>query len=233
MGQAISDFHAGHPTEKLIVSSPLFDDDEMPVAHLFRSEADMSAIEKHALNLCRGRVLDVGAGAGCHSLALESRGMDVTSLEISALSVETMRQRGLHNVVCGDFFIHRFPHKFDTLLLLMNGLGICGTLHRLPVMLRRCSDLLAPGGIVVADSCDLRYVFADDDGTFHPEDFDGYYGELTYCMRYGNIKGEPFSWLYVDEHTLTQVAESCGMQVEIVERGDESDYLAVIRRRGE
>lgn len=228
MGQAISDYYAGRPCERLIVSSPSFEDDEMPVSHLFRTEQEMSALERRALDLCRGRVLDVGAGAGCHSVVLRQRGFDVTSLEISALSAETMRRRGLEKVVQGDVFTQEFPERFDTILLLMNGLGICGTLQRLPVLLRRLASLLAPGGRIVTDACDLRPVFTDDDGTFHAEDFDGYYGEVTFRMRYGGCRGKMFSWLYVDERTLAETARRTGMQTEVVLRGDDEDYLAVL-----
>lgn len=231
MGQAISDYASGRPCRRLIVSSPIFDDDEMPVAHLFRTEQAMSALERRALQLCRGRVLDVGAGAGCHSLVLQQRGFYVTALERSALSADTMRQRGIRQVVTGDIFTQPFSAKFDTLLLLMNGLGLCGTLQRLPVLLRRLASLLAPGGQIVTDACDLRPVFTDDDGTFHAEDFDGYYGEVTYTMRYGALRSAPFSWLYVDEATLAAVARSSGLTMDVALRGDQADYLAVLGAR--
>ena len=95
MGQAIRDYYETGRAGRLRVFSPQFDEDEMPVGTLFREEEDMPPLELKALDLCRGRVLDVGAGAGCHSLALQRRGLDVTAVDISPLSVDVMRRRML------------------------------------------------------------------------------------------------------------------------------------------
>lgn len=129
MGQAIADYAAhGQARRPLMVTSYMFDDDEMPVATLFRTEASMPRIELEALRRCRGHVLDVGAGAGCHTLALEARGLQVTSIDISPLSTQVRTERGAHDARCADFFADDFGRRFDTVLLLMNGLGMAGTL---------------------------------------------------------------------------------------------------------
>lgn len=231
MGRAIADyFETGRTQGPLIVQSPMFDDDEMPVSDLFRTEAQMPVVERHALSLCSGRVLDVGAGAGCHSLALQQRGMQCTAIDISQLSVETMRRRGVADARCADFFTDDFGRGFHTLLLLMNGLGIAGRLNRLPALLNRCKQLLAPDGVVLADSSDLRYIFEDESGQLDWDPANGYYGEVDYRMRYAGCTGRPFRWLYVDFDTLSSVATRCGMTAVCVHRGEHYDYLAKIVR---
>ena len=230
MGAAIRDYFEKGKAMQLKVTSTLFDDDEMPVPHLFRTLFEMSPIERQALSLARGRVLDVGAGAGCHSIALQQQGLDVTAIDVSPLSVETMRRRGIEKAEVADFFSSELPDTYDTILLLMNGMGIVGKLQNLPAFFARLDEVLAPGGCVLTDNSDLRYIFEDEDGNFDPADFDMYYGEVDYQMQYGKIKGDSFDWVYIDPDTLTQEAHKAGYKVEIVRKGEHYDYLAKITK---
>ena len=228
MGAAIRDYHRQGKSAQLKVLSSLFDDDEMPVAHLFRSYDEMPPLEQRALNEARGKVLDVGAGAGCHALALQERGLDVTAVDISPLSCETMKERGVANVACVNIFHPHFQERFDTLLLLMNGTGIAGKLSRLPQLLSRLKQLMTPGAQILIDSSDLRYVYEDENGVLDV-DLDGaYYGEVDYQMTYRNIKGKRFDWLYADFVVLAECCRQCGLKCEILAQGQHYDYLARI-----
>mgnify|MGYP003440320988 FL=1 len=100
MGRAILDFWQHGHAARLEVMSPMFDDDEIPVDTLFREYAEMPEVEKVALSKAGGKILDVGAGAGCHSLFLQSKGMDVTPIDISPNSVSVMRERTCASRVC-------------------------------------------------------------------------------------------------------------------------------------
>ena len=228
MGAAIRDYFRQGKSAQLKVLSSLFDDDEMPVPHLFRSYDEMPPLEQRALNEARGKVLDVGAGAGCHALALQERGLDVTAVDISPLSCETMKERGVANVECVNIFNQRFQERFDTLLLLMNGTGIAGKLSRLPQLLSRLKQLMNPGAQILIDSSDLRYVYEDEDGVLDV-DLDGaYYGEVDYQMTYRNIIGKSFDWLYADSVVLAESCRQCGLKCEILAQGQHYDYLAKI-----
>lgn len=228
MGAAIRDYFRQGKSAQLKVLSSLFDDDEMPVPHLFRSYDEMPPLEQRALNEARGKVLDVGAGAGCHALALQERGLDVTAVDISPLSCETMKERGVANVECVNIFNQRFQARFDTLLLLMNGTGIAGKLSRLPQLLSRLKQLMNPGAQILIDSSDLRYVYEDEDGVLDV-DLDGaYYGEVDYQMTYRNIIGKSFDWLYADSVVLAESCRQCGLKCEILAQGQHYDYLARI-----
>lgn len=229
MGQAIWDYTThGKAKHPLIVQSNLFDDDEMPIETLFRNEASMPRIERTALNLCEGKVLDVGAGAGCHTLALESRGLNVTSIDISPLSSQARTLRGAKHSMCADFFTEEFDNRFDTILLLMNGLGIAGKLNNLPTLLFRCKELLADEGKILADSSDLRYLFDEEEDL--STDINDYYGEVDFNIVYGNCKGKSFDWLYVDFDTLKEVALTCGLEARKVVDGEHYDYLTEITK---
>ena len=230
MGRAIADYHKTKKTERLRVFSPMFEEDEIPLSTLFRTYETMPGIERKALDMVRGRTLDVGAASGCHSLVLQERGIDVTAIDISPLSVETMKLRGVKKVLEEDFFALE-GQPYDTILMLMNGLGIVGTFDRMPAFFKRLDKILAPGGRVLCDSSDISYVFEDEDGLIEYPDTDGYYGELSFQMQYKDTIGEPFPWLYIDADSLKQVAERNGYAVEVVGEGEHYDYLASITKR--
>lgn len=228
LGRAIADYWSTAKASRLLVLSPMFDEDELPVDLLFRTTAQMSALERVALEQARGRVLDAGAGAGCHALALQRMGRDVTAIDVSPRAVKVMRQRGVQRALVLDLF--DVSDQYNTLLMLMNGIGLVGTLSRMPRFFGLLDRILAQGGQVLCDSSDIRYVFEDDQGNLELPPGTGYYGELTYQMQYKRYKGEPFSWLYIDAQTLRQQAADHGYVAQVIAQGSHYDYLARITR---
>ena len=225
MGAAIYDFHKNGKADTLVVRSSMFDDDESPVADLFRDFAQMPALERAALQMAKGRTLDVGAGAGCHSLALKQMGKEVVAIDISRLSVDVMKERGVDARLV-DFYDSSFDEKFDTILMLMNGTGIIGNLDNIGNFFSALKRLLRPDGCVYVDSSDLRYLYEEEDGSLEIDLADDYYGQLDYQMQYKDVVGEPFDWLYLDFNTLAYYAEENGFNAELVAEGEHYDYLA-------
>lgn len=226
MGAAIRDYQNNGKASRLRVLSSMFDEDEMPVAHLFRTFNQMPRLEQKALSMAKDRVLDIGAGAGCHALALQERGLEVKAIDISPLSCEVMKERGVKNAECVNLFNPQLQGKYDTLLLLMNGTGIAGKLNRLPMLLNRLKELLAEGGQILIDSSDLKYIYENEDGSMDIDLNAPYYGEVDYQMQYKNVKGEPFDWLYTDPMLLASISKQCGLNCEIVVEGENYDFLA-------
>ena len=229
MGRAIADYWKNKKADRLRVFSPMFEEDEIPLTTLFRKYKNMPEIEKKALDMAKGRTLDVGAGSGCHSLVLQEKGIDVTAIDISPLSVETMKERGVKNALEQDFFT--LEGQYDTIIMLMNGIGIVGTLDRLPMFFRQLDKILAPGGQVLCDSSDICYVFEGEDGMLDIPNEMEYYGEHSFQMQYKDTIGEPFDWLYIDVETLKEKAAINGYAVEVVAEGKHYDYLARITKR--
>ena len=229
IGRAIAEYWKTKTADRLRVFSPMFEEDEIPLTTLFRSYEDIPEIERKALDMAKGRILDVGAGAGCHSLVLQERGMDVTAIDISPLSVETMKEREVKKVIEQDFFT--LEGQYDTILMLMNGIGIVGTLERMPEFFRQLDKILAPEGQLLCDSSDISYVFEDEEGLIDiPNEMD-YYGEHSFRMQYKNTIGEPFDWLYIDEDTLKEKARRYGYTAEVMAEGEHYDYLARITKK--
>lgn len=231
MGAAISDYFKNGTAGRLRVFSSMFDEDEIPVAHLFREEDEMNEIEITALNTSKGRVLDVGAGTGCHSLALQDRGLDVTAIDVSPLSVEVMQKSGVIDARLLNFYNDTLDTKFDTILLLMNGSGIIGKIDNMSRFFRRIDQILADAGQVLMDSSDLIYLFEDEEGFADINLAGEYYGEVDFCMQYKNIKGDYFDWLYIDFDTLSYHADNHGFKAELIKQGEHYDYLARITRK--
>ena len=230
MGAAIYDFYKTGAADTLVVRSSMFEDDEIPVPSLFRDYDQMPEIEQIALQTASGSILDVGAGSGCHSLTLQKMGKKTTAIDISALSVEVMKERGV-DAHCVNFYDEDFTEKFDTILMLMNGTGLAGNIDNMPMFLDRLKSLLNPGGSVLIDSSDLRYLYEDEDGNFEIDLADDYYGMVDYQMIYKDIEGEPFDWLYVDFETLAYYAEEAGFSCEFLAEGEHYDYLAKLTVR--
>ena len=229
MGMAITDYHKTGNADRLRVLSPMFEEDEIPLQTLFRKYEEMPKIERKALDMAKEKTLDVGAGAGCHSLVLQERGIDVTAIDISPLCVEAMKERGVKKVLEQDFFT--LDGQYYTIILLMNGIGIVGTLERLPELFRRLDKILAPRGQVLCDSSDISYVFEDKNGMIDIPTEMEYYGEHNFQMQYKDIIGESFEWLYIDADTLKEKAAKNGYAVETVAEGEHYDYLVRITKK--
>ena len=188
MGAAIADyFHKGR-TAKLRVFSSQFEEDEIPAEQLFRTFDEMPPLEQEALRLASGKILDCGAGSGCHALALQDMGKEVEAIDISPLSVEIMQKRGIRQAYQINLFDENYLQKFDTILMLMNGSGIIGKLENMGAFFTKMKQLLNPGGCIYMDSSDLRYLFEDEDGSFLVDLAAGYYGEIDFRMQYKQIK---------------------------------------------
>jgi len=226
MGAAISDYFNHRRADRLRVFSSQFEEDVIPVKELFRNIQSMPVLERTALQMATGRILDVGAGSGCHALALQEMGKEVCAIDISPLSVEVMKQRGVNDVRLTNLFDGTFTETFDSVLMLMNGSGIIGKLSNMPDFFRRMKCILRPGGCIWMDSSDLRYLFEEEDGSIVIDLAGDYYGEIDFQMQYKDVKGEPFDWLYVDFQTLSLYASEYGFKAELVKEGKHYDYLA-------
>ncbi len=228
IGQAVWDYLNGETGSNILVKTDIAEDEYLTPSYFFRSYEQMPVQEKEALRRCRGKILDVGAGAGAHSLWLQENGFEVDSLDISPLSCETMKKRGIRNVLLQDIY-SLTDRKYDTILLLMNGAGVAQTLPGLEQLLLHLKSLLLPGGRILADSSDLLYLFTDENGdTWIDIAADTYYGEMEYQLSYKKIKGKPFPWLFVDPTSFIDYAEQCGFRLIEKIAGPHFDYMVEI-----
>lgn len=226
MGQAGMDYlKKTDPNAIIEVWSDIAETDELPVSYFFRSYKEMPLLEQKALSLCRGKVLDVGAGMGSHSLYLQENKMDVTALEISPMACEVMKLRGVQKLINEDFYNLSGEIKYDTILFLMNGMGVAKNIDGFKLFFDQLRHLLAPGGQVLMDSSDLKYLFLEEDGSMFIDLNSHYYGEIIYKMSYRKFKGEKFPWLFIDESSMEIYATENGFRFHKLLDGKHYDYM--------
>jgi SAM-dependent methyltransferase len=224
-GKAILDFQTNNSPEDLVTETNISEEDEMSVAYLFRNYNDMPKLEKEAMQLSKGKILDVGCGAGSHSLYLQEKGFEVTAIDISENAIKACKLGGLQNAQVQNLLALE-EDKFDTILLLMNGTGIFGTLSETSKYLQKLKSLLSPNGQILIDSSDIIYMFDENNDGCFSVPADQYYGELIFTISYKGETDEPFTWLYLDYNTLQNAAYANGFQCELILEGEHFDYLA-------
>ncbi|WP_344729541.1 class I SAM-dependent methyltransferase [Corallibacter vietnamensis] len=223
-GKALLDYQNGNYTEDIITSTNISDEDELPIPYLFRGFKDMPKLEQKALQLSKGQVLDVGCGAGSHSLFLQEKGLDVHAIDISKGAVSVAKARGVLQVNQKGILDEK--NTYDTILLLMNGTGIFQELSQVSKYLSHLKTLLKPGGQILIDSSDIAYMYEDEDGGLWIDTNANYYGELDYYLSYKGEEESPMTWLYLDFNTLYTACKSVGLECEKIMDGEHFDYLA-------
>lgn len=228
-GQAIFDFYTQNNPHNIITSTNISDADIMKTKYLFRTYKQMPKIEQMALDLAYGKVLDVGCGAGCHSLYLQkTKLIDVTAIDISEKAIETCKLQGIKKAFVKSVLEYSENEVFDTILLLMNGTGIFGKLENVEKHFLKLKTLLAQKGQILIDSTDIIYMFDEDENRLDILNNENYYGELVFNIKYKNQTEEPFNWLYLDFERLKTIVNSIGMNIELLVEGKNYDYLAKI-----
>jgi len=217
-GKALTDIYRNGEAEPLWLHNSYGEPEEMPLDFFFRDDEDMPVLELQALHMCKGRVLDIGAGVGSHALLLQAFNIDVTAIDISEDAVKIMKDRGVKKAFLQD--IYTYQEKFDTIFMLMNGIGLTGTLAGFKDFLVQVKALLNPGGQLLFDSSDISYLYEN-----MPKPANQYYGEVSYQYEYQNKKGNWFNWVYLDKDTVISIAEHTGWDTELVFDDGEDQYL--------
>ena len=247
-GKALLDYQFGNYSEDIITWTNISDEDVLPLPYLFRSYPEMPKLEQKALQLAKGKILDVGCGAGSHSLYLQDKGLEVKAIDISKGAVKVSKARGVKDVELKN--VLEVEERFDTILLLMNGTGIFQELKQVSKYLKHLKSILNPDGQILIDSCDIAYMYADEIEieieaeieTKHELELEqinhnkkletlnalndgNYYGELDYFMSYKGDKEIPMKWLYLDFKTLKLACDEVGLNCKMAYIGTSDDYL--------
>lgn len=230
IGKAIHEFSENEGELRITVESDLMEDDFIPVSYLFRSYDVMPEIEQVALSRASGKILDVGAGAGPHTAYLRRKGFDVTAIDTSAGAINH-----LNKIYPNDSNLHTSieklaasNEKFDTLLLLMNGIGLAGKKDHLTSFLRMLKGLLSEGGKILCDSTDVRYFYEDEDGGMWVDLNSAYQGDFRFRMHFEDVSSDWFNWVYVDPTVFEDAAKEVGLNFDIIFT-EEYSFLAELK----
>jgi 2-polyprenyl-3-methyl-5-hydroxy-6-metoxy-1,4-benzoquinol methylase len=233
-GQSLLDFFNGDISAKVVVHRDDGFADDLPASVFFRKPSDFSPLEQTAMTLCRGYVLDIGAGTGCHSLALQDRRIRVLAIDVSPHAIEIMTKRGVKECQHVDVFeFHEGP--FDTLLMMMHGIGMVEDLFGLDRFLCHAHKLLKPDGRIVFDSLDVRCTGDPRHLAYQEANRRAgrYFGQIRMRFEHKGQIGPFFGWLHVDPETLIDHAERIGWSCQVVCREDGGDYLAQLTPMGQ
>ncbi|MEI7594172.1 MAG: methyltransferase domain-containing protein [Bacteroidota bacterium] len=220
LGIAYKDYLEKGKNAQIIVQCSMAEDEKLPVSYFFRDITKMPEQEILALELCKGKVLDVGAGAGCHSLELQKKGFEVMAIDISELGIEVMKKRGVKDCYCKDIY-SLTKVSFDTILFLMNGIGMAKTISGLKDLFMHVKSIMNKDAQVFIESSDISYLLPETGIDLNAE----YFGEIEYTLKYKGISGTPFQWLYIDYSVLSMYAEECGFKCELLYASEEGNYL--------
>ncbi len=231
MGLALRDHHAGRLQHELILDREDGDSGSIDVAGFFSAEPKWPE-EETVINLAGGSVLDVGAGAGRHSLILQNRGLAVTAIDICDDAVTVMRERGVNDARTTGL-LNVSTGSFDTVLMLGHGLGIAGTLSDLGVWLRHLAGIVPKGDQILTDSLDVTCTETPVHLAYQRqlEDSGRYRGETRFRLHYGEARGAEFDWLYADYSSLVELAGGNSWQAELIAEDDGGTYWARLIRR--
>lgn len=227
-GKGLLAYQKGNHKARFTVYSDIADTEKWEIATFFREYEEMPEAEQIALGLCEGRVLDIGAGAGSHALWLQNQNHTVTAIDISEGAIEVMTQRQVKDARLQNYF-SMTGEKYDTLLLLMNGVGIVERIDRFAEFFSKAKELLNEGGKILLDSSNIIYLFMEEDGSALIDLNNNYYGEMEYRMDYSSFMGESFGWIFIDFDTLSELAAQHGFTCEKKYEDEHFLYLAELK----
>jgi len=229
-GQALEDFYNGKKNAEISLIREDGLEFNVPIEYFFRSSKGFSNLEKHAIRLCKGKVLDMGAGVGPHTLELQKLGLEVYAIDISSHACEIMKKRGVKNVHCTDFY-NLTMDTFDTILLLGRSIGFVGNLKGIKKFLSYCKTHLNPEGIILLDSIDFRLTQEQIQLNFQERNrkLGRYISEASFQMKYNNILGDKFKNIQIDPDTLKEITQELGLSCKILCKEEDGMYLAKVR----
>jgi len=218
IAQAINDHLLNLEEKQIQVWLNQKKEEDYMASYFLRSREDMPKHEVLALSLAVGEILDIGAGAGAHTVELCNANKNVTALELNHDLAEIIKNRCDAKVLAEDIFKWKAKVKYDTILLLMNGLGIAQTKEKVPELLEKVKHLLAIHGKAYVELTDYNFS-TEYDHEITAEN------EVTFRLKYGSRFSEEMSWIYP---SLTEVENHChalSLRIKILYQEDETLLL--------
>ena len=228
-GLALKEFYDGNKKAKVIFYRDDGFKEDHYVSNYFRTKRGFSSLDKRAISLCKGKILDIGAGVGPHAIELQDLGFEVLAIDISSHACDIMKKRGVLNVKYTSVYDLK-EEIFDTILLMGRSIGFVEDLLGLKKFFKHCKTLLKPEGYILLDSLDVRITTNPDHLAYHERNrhLGHYFGEIRLHMEYRDLQGEKFQILFIDSQTLKNIAREMDFECEIIHEEKNGDFLAKI-----
>jgi SAM-dependent methyltransferase len=232
-GQMIWALHNGQEVFEVIERDDNYID-AMSAEGYFSAYQEWPQFERSALELAKGRVLDVGSGAGRHSLHLQEKGLDVTGIDVSPLALKVCKLRGLRKTRLMSVYDVSFkPDSFDTIIMMGNNFGLFASFNKAKRLLRKFHKITSNNGMIVADTRDPYKTDNPMHLAYHKRNRERNRmgGQVKIRVRYRTYVGRWFDYLMVSKEEMKQILKDTGWQIkEFIDpqNGDTSRYLAVM-----
>ncbi|MCW3980178.1 MAG: class I SAM-dependent methyltransferase [Candidatus Bathyarchaeota archaeon] len=200
----------------------------------FSKYEDWQLFERKAMEFVRGRVLDVGCGAGRHSLYLQEKGLNVVGIDNSPLAVEVCRLRGLRKAIVMSIEDVNFkPDSFDTIIMMGNNFGLFGSFKKARSLLKRFHKMTSKNGLIIASTRDAY-------GTDNPDHLEYHRlnkkrgrmgGQLKVRIRFRKYVSKWFDYLIVSKKELGDILEGTGWKIREFIDSAGSEYIAVVGKQ--
>jgi len=234
-GQEVWSYFNGKKSFEIVEREDGYFDVSSGAPTYFSAYGDWPEHEKKAIEFAKGRVLDIGCGAGRHSLYLQGKGLNVTSIDNSSLAIRVCRLRGLKRTkVMSISEIDKFkPCSFESILMLGNNFGLFGSFQNAKTLLNKLFKITAPKATIIAESNDphrtenpfhLRYQKANRKRGRMP-------GQLRIRIRYMKYVGKWFDYLIVSKEEMTEILKGTGWKTKKFIDSTSSPYVAIIQKQ--
>jgi SAM-dependent methyltransferase len=208
----------------------------MPAKGYLSEYKDWNQIEQRAMEFAKGRILDVGCGAGRHSLYLQKKGFNVTGIDVSPLTVKICKLRGLKKVKHTSVEKADFkPDTFDRIFMMGNNFGLLANFKKARWLLRKFHRITSKDAFIVAVTNDPYKTDNRAHLAYHRRNRQNgrMSGQLKIRIRYKQYKGKWFEYLLASKQEVEEILKGTGWKIkEFIDSTDEkrSYYLAIIKK---
>lgn len=234
--QLLAQYEGQEPTAEIVERDDGYVDTGSEAGAYFEPYSRWPAIEQRAIKFAKGRVLDIGCGAGRHALYLQEKGLDVTGIDSSPGAIKVCRLRGVKKALVRPISdLDKFKAgSFDTVLMLGNNFGLFGSAAGAERLLNKLSRITSSDAIIIAGTRDphittnadhLRYQRLNKKRGRLP-------GQIRLRVRFGKITGEWMDYLLASPREMETLLKGSGWEIERLIGTGEPSYFAIIRKKG-
>ena len=235
-GQEMWAFYKGDRTSEIVERDDgYFDASPKGPKAYFSEYEDWSQVERSAIEFVKGRVLDIGCGAGRHSLYLQKKGFDVLGIDNSPLAIKVCKLRGLKNAeVMAIEDVDFRPDSFDTIIMMGINFGLFGSFKKARRLLKKFHKMTSRNGLLIASTRDAYKTENPDHLEYHRlnKERGRMGGQLRIRVRFRKYVGRWFDYLIVSKKEMKKILKGTGWEIKKFIDSDEdtSIYIAIIEQ---
>jgi len=232
-GQEIWAYYKGERTSEIVERDDGYFDVSSGPKMYFSEYDDWHSVDRKAMEFVKGRVLDIGCGAGRHSLYFQKKGFDVLGIDSSPLAIEVCKLRGLEKAkVVAIEDINFKPDSFDTIIMMGNNFGLFGSFKKAKMLLKKFHKMTSINGLIIASTRDTYKTSNPDHLEYHRinKQKGRMAGQSRIRIRFRKYVGRWLDYLIVSKEEMNEILKGTGWKIKEFIDSDNSEYAAVIEK---